>query len=353
VEGLTLNVGARYTWDKIRACTGVGELQEPFVVRDETCGPNNPVFLPDTGSILNLKSDAPTWTIGLDWQATDDLFFYAASRRGYRAGGINAPKYGGTLVPFQSFSPEKVTDYEIGARTDWNIGDVSGRFNISAYIADTKNAQLGISGFSTIAGCTVGDPVFGQPPFSPDGDCIRTNDPSGTLMVANAGDKRTKGIEFDGYIIPVEGLKLSASASFLKQTTSKFAIPAAIAFYANAANGELPLYSTPKKSGTLGLSYTLPLPDSVGEVVFNSNLYWSGGVNLVTLTTKSYSLTDARLDWNNVLGSGMDAGVFVKNIFDKDQIVAGSATAPSLPIATVVYNEPRMFGLQLRYRFGN
>ena len=43
-------------------------------------------------SQMKGKPKAPTWTVGIDWKATDALF-YAASRRGYKACGIDAPAF--------------------------------------------------------------------------------------------------------------------------------------------------------------------------------------------------------------------------------------------------------------------
>src|SRR3546814_2582194 len=40
-------------------------------------------------AILKSKEDRPTWTIGLDYQAADNVFLYAVTRRGFREGGIN------------------------------------------------------------------------------------------------------------------------------------------------------------------------------------------------------------------------------------------------------------------------
>src|SRR3546814_6282192 len=59
-----------------------------------------------------------TWAMGLDYQLSGDVFLYGVTRRGYRAGGINTPNLGGTLVPYQTFGPQTVTDYEIGLKAD-------------------------------------------------------------------------------------------------------------------------------------------------------------------------------------------------------------------------------------------
>src|SRR3546814_10744619 len=78
-------------------------------------------------AILKSKEDRPTWTIGLDYQAADNVFLYAVTRRGFREGGINGPLFNSPaalafgLDRFQTYDAEIVTDIEIGAKTDWRV----------------------------------------------------------------------------------------------------------------------------------------------------------------------------------------------------------------------------------------
>src|SRR3546814_11641076 len=82
------------------------------------------------------------WTIGLDYQATEDLFVYVTSRRGYRGANVNTPAFetvvttGGPgcpqgacpdLRPFQKIGAEKLTDEELGAKWGREAGYESGR----------------------------------------------------------------------------------------------------------------------------------------------------------------------------------------------------------------------------------
>src|SRR3546814_7701099 len=103
-----------------------------------------------------------TWAMGLDYQVSGDVFLYGVTRRGYRAGGINTPNLGGTLVPYQTFGPQTVTDSEIGLKADWANGAVQGRTNITAYISKFKNIQTQAAGL----------------PPNADGDGDHTNDPT-------------------------------------------------------------------------------------------------------------------------------------------------------------------------------
>src|SRR3546814_2614134 len=101
-------------------------------------------------SDLRNKGEEPSWTIGLDYKLNDDVLLYIVSRRGYRGANVNTPAFesafttGGTgcnnpggacpdLRPFQKTGEEKLTDVEVGAKTDFRLGNGRGRFNIAAF----------------------------------------------------------------------------------------------------------------------------------------------------------------------------------------------------------------------------
>src|SRR3546814_7479029 len=118
-DGLRCNAGFRYTWDKISACIGGGTSPDPTVSPDD-CKAGAPTIV--NSSVNKTSSKAPTWTVGLDWQANRDLFLYVVPRRGYRSGGINVTTLAGRLTQFQSFAPEKVTAIEFGIRSAFPEG---------------------------------------------------------------------------------------------------------------------------------------------------------------------------------------------------------------------------------------
>src|SRR3546814_11721403 len=130
--------------------------------------------------------------MGLDYQLSGDVFLYGVTRRGYRAGGINTPNLGGTLVPYQTFGPQTVNDYEIGLKADWAIGAVQGRTNISAYISKFKNLQTQDAGL----------------PPNADGDGDNTNDPTTTALIVTEGSAKNKESQLVGFV-GFEGFQLN------------------------------------------------------------------------------------------------------------------------------------------------
>ncbi|MDB6062177.1 MAG: hypothetical protein JWM78_2280 [Verrucomicrobiaceae bacterium] len=350
VHGLAFNAGYRYTWDKYEACTGSGFTAEP-IVTPSACAATNPNFQPGTAAELKTDSSAGTWTIGFDWQINDNLFSYITARHGYRGGGLNLPALGPRLVDQQTYNPEKVTDVEIGIRSDWNIGGWQTRMNASVFELKAKKTQLSMTGITTQPGCVPGDAVFGQIPYSPDGDCNPANDPASTTLLVNAGDSTLKGLDLELSVAPMTSLTLGATASLMDHKTDKFEIPANVAFYAGTTD-KLPFDFSPKKSATAYARQEFQLPQKLGELVFRADYYWTGKVDMLAYHAAPYGMTNVRLDWNDVGGERFDIGLYARNVFDKEAVVAGALNPAGVPAITVLYNEPRMYGLELRYRFG-
>lgn len=345
VEGLKLNLGARKTWDESSLCSGYGELplaDGPANAKLESC---SPAELSDY-SDLDTKSNATTWTVGLDWQVNDDLFAYITSRKGYRAGGINGPQFGPGLAAYQTFKPEETVDVEIGVRSDWQLGDVTGRLNVAAFRTVADDVQVAASGIQTALMPTPCDPVTN--PFI-DGDCNPNNDPAQSAINQNVGETELKGLEVELQLLPTDNLTLSLSGTLLDSKTKSYSPPAPLAAFYPV--GEIPILYTAEESATAGVRYEVPVNPEVGQVILNANYFYSGDVEMITFTAPSYSITNLRADWRGILGSAFDAGVFVRNAFDKDAIVAPAALSPLAPWGTVIYNEPRLWGVEVQYSF--
>lgn len=68
----------------------------------------------------------------------------------------------------------------------------------------------------------------------------------------------------------------------------------------------------------------------------------------------AFGLLNMSLDWNNIAGSGLDAGLYVTNATNKLYRISNTDVyqGGSLLSWATIYGEPRMYGLKLRYRFG-
>src|SRR3546814_1009609 len=75
-DQLTLNLGGRYSWDNVSACGG-SSLGNPPTPQNAyftraACEDQAALGLADGVGIINSKGEEPSWTIGLDYQATED-----------------------------------------------------------------------------------------------------------------------------------------------------------------------------------------------------------------------------------------------------------------------------------------
>jgi iron complex outermembrane receptor protein len=348
VQGLKFNLGYRYTWDQASLCSA-GAAITPLnkTIEKGDCLPSNPALA--GAATIKSNSSAPTWTIGLDYQVNKDVFLYVTSRRGYRAGGLNSPKLGPAFTAFQSFAPETVTDVEAGVRSDWHVGDVTGRLNLSIFTEKNKRVQVPIPGLTTSqsAGFCQGTPPA---PVFLDGDCNPLNDPANGTLIFNTGQTKVNGIEFDTAVKPIRDLTFTFNGSFMQQKVLKVGVPPVGAAITNPQN--VFFQFTPKVSYTIGMRYRLPVPDQLGEVAFNVLFSHIGDINAVAYVLPAHDTTNLRLDWNDVNGMPIDIGLFARNVGNKTDIVGSAINVAALPWSSAQYNEPRLYGVELRYRFG-
>jgi len=45
-------------------------------------------------------------------------------------------------------------------------------------------------------------------------------------------------------------------------------------------------------------------------------------------------------------------GAYVRNLGDEDAVIGSSLSTATMPVRSVTYNDPRVYGLSIRYRFG-
>ena len=332
---LSLTTGVRYTSDK--ASTIAQEANLSFsapntfttVCQNST---NVVVSVANCQQNFAVASNRATWVINLDYKPTDDVMVYAKWARGYRAGAINPSNY-----KLETWQPEKVDTYEVGAKTAWQ-GAMPGNLNLAAYYNDFRNQQLAI-----------GEVPDGGP-NSPAGF-------GGALAIVNAGKSRMWGLEADASIKPVPGLRLDVGYAYLNTKLEQITLPAAplgILLFAQSAAGG-PLAYSPKHRVTLAGNYTLPLPSSVGDVslganfVYTSELLSSAGPLQVIQPTSQLNL-DAT--WKGVMGSPVDLGAFVTNVTNNKYYTASMGVYSFLYVDGGSTNLPRMFGVRMKVHLG-
>jgi len=331
VPGLKLNLSGRYTWDSSSTCAngrpGPAEAYDSYAdcIADE----NNPTL---PSSTPKSKFKKFTWSAGLDYQATPDLFIYGVARTGYRAGGANTPVLGTVFKPYQTFAPQTVTDFEIGVKADYNIAGARARTNIAVFANKFKKLQLSASGI----------------PDNADGDNNPLNNPTFTSLNLNVGSAVTRGVEIDGFIMPVENLRLSYGGSYFYGKISY----APIAGLGAIDTSNSRLNYAPSTSVTLAADYTVPNVLG-GDLNFNVNWYRISGFRIDFARNTGYNLLNASVEIAKVAGSGLTVQVFGQNLTDKTYFTNPNASGQYPGYQTWMPGPPRMYGVRATYRFGD
>lgn len=322
IEGLKFTAGARYTSDKREQ-----ETSQYFITPD-AC------LLTDAPQGCRLTSaarfHATTWNTSLSYQLTPQTLTYLAARRGYKSGGFNA---NALLSTDRSFDPEYVRDVELGLKSDFSINGMPARLNAAAYRAIFTNIQ---------------------------NNAVISESPGQVQSVTrNFGNGLIWGGELEATLVPVRGMTLTASYALTEAHYTNFTVPGPAGPidlshlpFSNSPKGKAAItarYSTPELSwgqADLSINYTyqsrveflIPLAPDVGDPQLGQN---------------GYSLLNMRADWNNVFGSLVDLGVFVNNLTDKVFKIFENPFYPTpVGITGGSYGEPRMYGIEARYRFG-
>lgn len=254
------------------------------------------------------------------------------ARRGYRAGQFNTPKLGGILVPYQTYAPQYVTDFEVGVKADWRAGEFRGRTNIALFHSNFTNLQRQISSL--------------VPNF--DGDNNPANDPNGTSIVVNSGKSRVQGFEVSGFVSPVPALTIDYGLAYTDAKVTDLGVPA---IFAGAAGGAGEFDQTPKWSYSFAGRYQMPFKLAGGDITLRASYYWIDDYVVGALKFPSHYTVDAGVDINHIANSGLNLTFFVNNLTNQTYLENSVLSGLGLGVFTADYAPPRMFGVRARYDF--
>ena len=339
-DQFALTLGVRYTDDKI-----VGESEshrltllpngaQLLACNDVRANPA-PTHYSQCHVDIETQSDEVTWLIDFDYKPTDSLLLYAKWARGYRQGGLNFTNPG-----IETWEPESVDAYEIGVKASLP-GEIRGYVNVAAFYNDFTDQQ--------IFGSLIAKPTSGL---------------AGGAAIINAGRSEISGVEVDASVSPIDSLRFDLNYTYLKTEVKELIAPTLDAnspfqqIIPNGAVGD-ELTQSPNNKVTLTGTYTLPLSESIGEISFAATYIYTDEQLLSSLTASpiglapSTELLNLNLNWNGVLGSGVDIAAFATNVTDETYRVAVGQGYTSGGYENALYGAPRMYGFRLRYSFGD
>ena len=344
--------GIRYTWDKETITTQQINFQlvppPGFGLSGTACFQPLATF-PACSTHFELKSNAPTWLIDVDYNPTRDILIYAKYARGYRAATIapNIPIGGTAAAPdltLNYIKQEKVDAYEVGLKSSFG-GALRGSFNVAGFYNKFSNQQLQV-GFLPI-----------NPGRFPQ-----------TAAPVNAGKSTIYGAEAQASIRPFEGLELNAAYTYLHTRIDQVpTLPSNVAYITVPAFvvGD-PEILTPRHKLTAGVNYTLPFDASVGRITIGGAVTYRSSLITNYISRRnpdptiarfgrlpSLTLIDLNANWTDIAGSPFDLGLFVTNLTKRKYFVyVPGLGSPTLGFEDASVGEPRMFGARLRYHFG-
>ena len=342
----SVTAGARQSWDD-RSMTAKNfsfnfdTLEYGCQMRDVN---NN--YLPDNACARqeDEQFDKLTWRASVNFTPMEDMLLYGSVATGYRAGGFNLR--GTNNFSLQPFDPENVTTYEIGHKTDWHLWNLATmRTNLAIYSQQYDDIQKTVSG------------------ANPDTGAFET-------YTVNAASADINGAELEVTIAPTANLVMSVSYAYIDAGYNDYVREVALGEFVDFSGA--PFEYIPENSLTASVSYTLPLSQSIGEVIFTASAYWqdkmysNGGgfwwptlgwaeedlqAALDTVEVDSYTVANFRIDWSSVMGSSIDLAAFVNNAFDEEYITGGLSVPDSLGWVGATYGPPQTYGASLRYNF--
>jgi iron complex outermembrane receptor protein len=395
-----LTAGVRYTIDRREALLATRSLRFPASAATTATVPNavfdsgsytllgttyagisracaitnaNGVLLPPSACAVEVGKTfrKPTWTLAVDHDLFDRTLVYATARSGYRSGAINSAAINPAVI---TANPERVTDYEIGIKSDWSLAGMPLRTNLALYRSDYRDIQIQASlpnvTLATAPGVAGG--VCTQAAFNA-GQCLGATNDSVTL---NAKRARIRGLEASITAKPQPSLTLNVSGSYLDAiyTDYSFTPPAGYLLPTGRVDLAGTPFPLPKVQVNASALYELPIrrvgPLAVERMELGFHIYHQSKFEADLRTfnaaqrTSSYSLSDLRFDMFGIGGSRVDLGLFVKNVFNKQacipepQGVLNSAPNATFGVAGTsgvlqcIPLPPRMSGASLRVSFG-
>jgi iron complex outermembrane receptor protein len=342
LDGLKLTGGYRHTTDRINSGGSLAYAGSPnYSYVPSGCAPGGAPPTCYNYTPLSASFSVSTYNFDLDYQITPDVGVYIATRRGYKPGGFNSAA--AQTTPFAEFQPEFVTDYEIGVKADADIGGIKTRTDVAVYYGKYTNVQ---------EDAVVHLSVYNDLP---------AGSQYGTVT-QDAAKATVQGIEAEFTVLPVERLALSARMAITDahyhDYTEIIQQPGIPLVPVNGDGEAFP--NTPAQTYSFSANYVLPIPDQYGKISVGGSYYWQAhsvggqGGNLFEAAfdgIPAWSTTNFNATWSGINRSSVDATFFITDAFN--QIHITDVEAPSVfAYRSVVYSEPRMFGLKLRYRFG-
>jgi len=327
-DQLSLSAGLRYNYDKRKitvspARPNLNACQ--FDTDVNTAGtqtvPIDQCFFTNQKSFKELTYDAT-----IQYEPSSNLTMYGSYRHGFRAGGFSTRAT--NEVTLRPFLPEFVDEFEVGLKINARVG--SGRLttNTALFVQNASDVQKQRAAAVDTDGDGTPDNVF--------------------TVVDNTAKQRNYGGEIEA-TLAFDTFKLNAFYSYTKVDIREGRV---------TLNGltEFEQRGSPRHQMGATAIVSPSIGPSLGDFNLIANVTYRSKVYLDDFEIQGlqpgYALVNVRAEWNNIAESRISAAVFANNLLDKTyRIGVLGLIAEGLGFQNSVYGEPRMYGLEVGFKF--
>lgn len=339
IEDFNINAGIRYTEESKEQTYFRYNLDGTINRFLDPIGAANGIGAPGalTGSTAVYEGDEIDYRIALDYRFSPAVLVYASVATGFKGGGSNPRPFNAEQLI--AFGPEKLTAYELGAKTDFLNGDV--RLNVSAFYNDYTDIQISVNT------CPTGNPLTARP-------CAAR---------LNAGDGIYKGLEAELTASPIEGLAIDGSLSYITfEYDEDSLLPSAAAPpFGTNPDGVLPSdppFFVPEWKANLGAQYEFDL-GAAGSITPRLDLFYQheqytgaaevGGERVLNFLP-SFTVLNGRLTWQNA-NEDLQIALEVTNITDEYYLLNTFDLRDAAGYKKDLPARPREWAVSVRKRF--
>lgn len=301
----------------------------------------------------DMKWDATTWNVGVEYRTEADRLVYGRVSTGYRAGGSFG--YGTRSAPW-NYEAEEMINYEIGIKGVYFDGAM--QLAATYFLQDFDKYWVFASRLKTEAEQMI-DPL--SSPLTGEINSI-----SGTTI---------QGIELEGAWRLTDTLSLRGFYNYLDSSIGDYpalyplAIPGEAGGWVNLGTAASPgwvfgsgepvqyggkqLLNQPEHKGSLTLAYQTPLPIEMGSLEVLTILNYRSEkfvepLNLDAYAVDPYTRIDLRANWISP-NSALRVSAYVQNVLDEAALHAWSPREGlGAPFGTIV--EPREIGISVSWQ---
>ncbi|MEH6584641.1 MAG: TonB-dependent receptor, partial [Halioglobus sp.] len=264
-----------------------------------------------------------SWTDGF----LSSAMFYLTYSEGFKAGGFS--DFG--LERPTSFDPEIVDNTELGFKLE--MADQRVRLNGAIYSMDYEEMQIGVTR------------IFGE---------FDTK-----FGITNAGSSKMEGVELELSVMPIHGLLMSFTGSYIDGGYEEFNDE----FINSDGETELtdrsaePIKGLPEQTYSWAIQYDWDT--DIGMITPRVSGYYKDEVYIgqepeafdfeEESTLDSYTVWNARLAFQSYQVEGLEVSVYMNNFTDEFFYGTGNVNASNLGVASVIRGKPKSYGLDIYY----